>query len=103
MDLNQLQALPNGAKEHYAALGKVFDLKGWQIIVGRAKAEAQEAANTALCATSWEQFCFNRGRQLAFESFANFEDIAETEFAAIANEAIEQQQVEAVEDEGIME
>jgi hypothetical protein len=104
MDLNQIQALPNSAKTQYTALGRVFDLPGWEVIKGRAKAEAEEATQRALCASTWEQFCFNRGQQLAYQQFANFEDSAETEFAAIAQEVIDQQEAERTdEDEGLME
>jgi hypothetical protein len=99
VDLNQIQALPNGAKTQYTALGRVFDLPGWEVIKGRAKAEAEEATQRALCASTWEQFCFNRGQQLAYQQFANFEDSAEAEFAAIAQEVIDQQAAESIEDE----
>jgi hypothetical protein len=61
-------------------------------------AQAQAAANSVLFATNWEQHCFNRGAQLAYENFANIEEFTEREFAQVADDALKAE-IDAMEDE----
>lgn len=95
MDLNQINLLPNTAKEKYMTLGKLFEHPAYSQLTDWAKQNAAEAQQRCLTATAWEHFVFNRGQQLAFEQFTKLEDIVETEFCAIADAIAEQKAAEA--------
>jgi hypothetical protein len=94
MDLNQINALPNTAKEKYMTLERLFETPGYKYLVEWAKGNVQEAIQRALNAPSWESFCFARGQQLAFENFTKLEEITEAEFSMIANDIMEQKAAE---------
>ncbi len=103
MDLNQINLLPNTAKQKYMELGKLFESPAYRHLLEWAKQNAAEAQSRCLTASNWEQFVFNRGQQLAFDQFINLEDIVETEFSAIADSLAEQKAAEAELDEAGIE
>jgi hypothetical protein len=99
MDMDQLNLLPNTAKDKYMAYQRLFDQPFYQELVNWVKSESQEAAQRALGSLKWEDFVYARGQQLAFEKVANLETIVENEFAAIAH-SIGEQQKELDEEDG---
>jgi hypothetical protein len=91
MDMHQINALPNTAKEKYMAYQRLFDQPFYADFVKWAETEANEAATRALLSTKWEEFCFSRGQQLAYAKVAQLETIIENEFTAVAQQVLEAQ------------
>lgn len=94
MELDQINALPNGAKERYMMLEKLYDHPGFKYVKEWANAQVKEAAQRLLTATTWEQHCLFKGAMDAYQNFVNLEDISENEFTAIANSIIESRQAD---------
>jgi hypothetical protein len=92
LDLEQINLLPNGAKERYMLLEKLFDHPGFKYLLEWARAQVADATNRELNASAWDQVCFIRGARLAYANFANIEDFSEREFAEIAQLELEKRQ-----------
>lgn len=89
LDMEQIKMLPNGMRERYMLLEKLFDHPGFKYLLEWAKAQVDDSRTRELNATSWEQVCFIRGARLAYDNFANIEEFSEREFAQIAEDAAE--------------
>jgi hypothetical protein len=103
LDLEQINLLPNGMKERYMLLEKLFEHPGFKYLLEWAKAQVADSANREMNAQSWDQVCFLRGARLAYANFANIEDFSEREFADIAQTELEkryQEEQDRIEEEG---
>jgi hypothetical protein len=89
MDLQQLQALSDAQKARYYAMGKLFEHPSWKFLLDWAKSSVAEAQGRELNATTWELVLINRGARLAFIDLCNLENQVETEFTALADQALE--------------
>jgi uncharacterized ferritin-like protein (DUF455 family) len=90
MEIEQLQALPNGARDKYMALQRLFDHPSYKFFLDWAKASAEECTQRLINANNWETHCAQFGAKAAYESLINLENSTEHEFTAIADAALEQ-------------
>lgn len=89
MELNQLNALPDGAKESYSAWSKLLDHPSYGMLLKWCTEQANECTQRLINATNWDQHCAQFGAKLAYESIINLKNSIEAEFTAIADEAVE--------------
>lgn len=89
MDLNQLQALPDAAKDRYMALGRLFEHPSYKFLMEWAQLNVAECTTRELNATAWEVVLLNRGARQAYTHIVNLETNTEAEFEAIADQALE--------------
>jgi hypothetical protein len=89
MEMEQVQALPDNARDKYLAWRKLLEHPSYDLMIHWVTMQAEECTQRLIHANNWDTHCAQFGAKAAYESIVNLKNSIEAEFSAIADEVIE--------------
>lgn len=103
LDLEQVNALVPDDRNRYMDLEKLFQQKGWKVVVALARQNAATALLTAARAQNWDQNRVAIGNHMAWQAIANLEKETKEIYEGKANEMIRLEELASISNENDLE